>query len=59
MSEYLNSRRCLYTHADKIRSMSDEELAELLIGESCKVCNSDRYPNCKECRLDWLKEVKE
>ena len=29
-NEHLNSRRCLFTNADRIRAMSDEELANVL-----------------------------
>ena len=29
-TEHLNTRRCLFTNADRIRAMTDEELAEFL-----------------------------
>lgn len=56
------------TNADRIRAMSDEELAEfindvwdrLLFGNDlpgmCDVCYTDTIQNCKKCWLDWLKE---
>ena len=50
------------TNADRIRAMSDEELAELLYngctGHKC----TNYYPEenleeqCKRCWLDWLKQ---
>ena len=56
------------SNADKIRNMSDEELADGLINLKmiCSVCNnveSDCIDGCGDCRggiLEWLKsEVKE
>ena len=44
------------TNADRIRAMSDEELANIICcqnnksGEDC--CEAD----CIECALDWLKQ---
>ena len=61
------------THADRIRTMSDEELAEFLFNvnnaytESCMMqdgnCKWEDYPThdkgCKDCFLEYLKtEVK-
>lgn len=40
------------TNADRVRSMSDEELAEWL---SCN-CTGDGYGNSSEDWLDWLRE---
>ena len=40
------------SHADCIRAMTDEELAEWL---SCN-CTGDGYGNSAEDWLDWLKE---
>lgn len=56
------------TNADRIRNMSDEELAEFLVKVNstiqdcmvidCKCENTDR--DCKDCFLEWLQaEVKE
>jgi hypothetical protein len=58
------------TNADRIRNMTDEELAEFLVYtqstikncmigvEDCKHENTDK--DCKDCFLEWLQaEVKE
>ena len=54
----------LYTHADRIRVMTDEELAELIASRGD--CPSDRYPDdhdcksdCNECWLNWLRQEAE
>lgn len=48
------------TNADRIRSMTDEELAIFLANlASCPECNArikDCGINCLEAWLDWLKE---
>lgn len=53
------------THADRIRAMSDEELAGYLtdvwygLEETpgmCDVCYKDSVQKCSECWLDWLKQ---
>ncbi|MPN49484.1 hypothetical protein SDC9_197105 [bioreactor metagenome] len=50
------------TNADRIRAMSDEELAECVLGPcqfESSLCIEPRK-GCKECTLDWLKQpVKE
>ena len=54
------------TNADRIRSMSDEELAELLL-DGCRGSKCDAQPinewgsvNCFQCRIKWLQQpVKE
>ena len=48
------------TNADRIRAMTDEELAEFigLIRRPVNLmyCDFDNCPsNCDECRLEWLK----
>ena len=48
------------TNADRIRSMTDEELAELFwIRADCELC-PNKEPHCSDdCKkhwLDWLKE---
>ena len=63
---------CLYrtepiTNAQKIRAMSDEELAEFIdrcemndidyAKTFCDLCNG-QY-ECDQCRLDWLKQPAE
>ena len=54
------------TNADRIRAMSDEELAEFFVNAYWYVCKEDApidpeteeclLPSCKRCYLDWLKE---
>ena len=53
------------TNADRIRSMTDEELAEFINDVfytlavkpgMCDVCDNDGVNNCRECWLDWLKQ---
>lgn len=52
------------TNADRIRGMSDEELASYLTGVwygfeevpgMCDVCDNNSVQNCGKCWLDWLK----
>jgi hypothetical protein len=48
------------TNADRIRSMTDEELAEWIVAHSCPVavCNErleDNHVDCHSCWLEWLK----
>lgn len=51
------------TNADRIRAMSDEELAEAFAGKC--LCDyipvhatehCDRYRKCKDCVIEWLKQ---
>jgi hypothetical protein len=46
------------TNADRIRSMTDEEMAEFLYGGCCREGETFPCPDvgCKKCWLDWLKE---
>ena len=51
------------TNADRIRSMTDEELSyylDGLAGDGCPpqmVCNKERYKcNVRKCWLEWLKQ---
>lgn len=47
------------TNADRIRAMSDEELAELLTDDLCELlCGAPLVceGQCKQKMLDWLKE---
>ena len=47
------------TQGDKIRNMTDEELAEFIGGLGACISNDDEYcykfKNCNDCRLEWLK----
>ena len=57
---------CEKTNADRIRAMSDEELAKLLL-DGCRGSKCDDQPqnewgsvNCFQCRIKWLQQpVKE
>lgn len=49
------------TNADRIRSMTDEELADFIGGDPMhdicpNDCHDDLDRSCKVCALDWLKE---
>ena len=53
------------TNADRIRAMSDEELAKLLL-DGCRGSKCDDQPqnewgsvNCFQCRLEWLQQPAE
>ena len=53
------------TNADRIRAMSDEELAKLLL-DGCRGSKCDDQPqneygsvNCFNCRMEWLKQPAE
>lgn len=52
-----------HTNADRIRSMTDEELEEVLFGSCIEHMGVDEcsHPEeaCKSCVLDWLKEESE
>lgn len=67
--EECNQMDCPYrtepiTNADRIRAMSDEELAEMIADNILTgACNDFNIPgknpcphNCKECALEWLKK---
>ena len=50
------------SNADHIRSMTDEELAKLLL-DGCRGSKCEDQPenewgsvNCFQCRMDWLKQ---
>lgn len=48
------------TNADRIRSMSDEELAECMAYKiaACYGCEAPDGSYCKQCWLDWLRGEK-
>ena len=53
------------TNADRIRSMTDEELAKLLL-DGCRGSKCDDQPqnewgsmNCFQCRMEWLQQPAE
>ena len=59
IDEYNESQKLTFTNADRIRAMSDEELAKILgdkcicppIGECAKVSG-----DCEKCWLEWLQQ---
>ena len=55
-----------FTNADRIRAMSDEELADIMsMHTATGACNDWGIPhkkcggNCRECIIDWLKQPAE
>ena len=57
---YYNTRTVM-TNADRIRAMSDKELAEFIgddpMHDICpNNCHDDLDRPCKVCALDWLKQ---
>ena len=51
------------TNADRIRAMSDEELAETIpcpymrdCYDECKFGWHERTQTCEECKLEWLRQ---
>lgn len=45
------------SNADRIRSLSDEELAEFLERKTPWYrCDNCKWESCKDCCLDWLKK---
>ena len=54
--EWSHYKPKLTTNADRIRSMSDEELAEFLERKTPWYrCDNCKWESCKDCCLDWLK----
>ena len=53
------------TNADRIRAMSDDELAKLLLdgcrGSKCEEQPQNEYGsvNCLDCRMKWLQQPAE
>lgn len=52
------------TNADRIRSMSDEDLAAFLVNRDCKTCDYNCAERMRECNVgrclifteNWLKQ---
>lgn len=44
------------TNGDYIRSMTDEQLAEILVTTECSNCEKYDCKSCKDRILEWLKE---
>ena len=47
------------TNADRIRVMSDEELAEFISNCGCLDHARDCRESCTDCALEWLKQPAE
>lgn len=60
---FLRDQKKPQTNADRIRSMTDEELAEVLFGSCIEHMGVEECPHpeedCKSCVLDWLKAESE
>ena len=65
MIEFMrNSARKPHTNADRIRNMSDEELAELMscpyMKDPCDECvHGWNDYDCSKCKLEWLQSEEE
>lgn len=44
------------TNADRIRAMSDEELAEFISSCGCPDHARNCTDSCKDCTMEWLKQ---
>ena len=62
----LNSLRVKKTNADKIRAMSDDELAKMIICpynssgyRNPPPCSLSKGKDCNECIKEWLKKEAE
>ena len=58
--EHIKAYREVKTNADRIRAMSDEELAEFLASDTtCAYCLIGPCPedaDCSRCALNWIKQ---
>ena len=44
------------TNGDRIRAMTDEELAEIFSETICKWCECKTRVSCKECCVEWIQK---
>lgn len=44
------------TNADRIRAMSDEELADFMVVNICPLKQEQCPRTCKQCWLEWLQQ---
>ena len=65
-SGYFEVSKPVVTNGDRIRAMSDEELADIMsMHTATGACNDWGIPhekcggNCHECIIDWLKQPAE
>lgn len=56
LKEWADSVSKPKTNADRIRSMSDEELANIICCQNNKSGEDCYEADCIECTLDWLRE---
>lgn len=51
-------RKPKHTNADRLRAMSDEELADWFVSLGGEVCPfvGDCQHSCRQCWLDWLRQ---
>lgn len=62
---FLRDKKKTQTNADRIRSMTDDELAQTLFDSCIEVMQIDECPYidnvgmCKKCILDWLQRERE
>jgi hypothetical protein len=56
---FLRDQKKLQTNADRIRSMTDEELAVNMMCPNENGCDKDDNYNCYECLLKWLRAESE
>ena len=47
------------TNADRIRALSDEELADFITNCGCYDHARDCKASCKDCTMEWLKQPAE
>lgn len=52
-------RRNVVTNGDKIRQMTDEELANQYVDAICRMHTDCPSINCIECALNWLRKEAE
>ena len=65
MTHGIESDHEIITNSDRIRDMSDEEIAELLL-DGCRGAKCEDQPknvygsvNCFKCRMNWLQQPAE
>lgn len=50
------------TNREKLRTMTDEELAAMLQGGICDLITAEyckKYLDCRQCTIDWLRREAE
>lgn len=57
--DYVRERASLsqkQTHADRIRAMTDEEMAKWICTIECEPVEDCATRDCRECVLEWLRQ---